>query len=114
MHTCRCGLPAVVQWQRRPTAAETAAIQAAAEARLAAAVAAGLPAPKESLPTAAESVVAVYACADHSLSPDDAALIHQSTCTGPGRDGRCNCVPEAPVPDSPTPDEPGPRLPPGW
>lgn len=114
MNVCRCGLPAVVQWRRRPTDAETAAIRAAEEARRATAARVGRTIPDVPLPTASDSAIAVYACADHALTPDSAALMHQAKCTGPGKTAACDCQPEpAPAPD-PDPGKPKKRLPPGW
>jgi hypothetical protein len=91
MITCKCGLPAVVQWKRRPTPAE----------------AKGAP--------DSGSYTPVYACADHALTPAAAALMHLATCTGPGKNAACDCTPEAPAPDFPDdPAKPKKRLPPGW
>jgi len=95
--TCTCGEPAVVQWRRRPTTAEADTLTNGADP--------------------ADSTIPVYGCADHALTPDLAALTHQATCSGPAKDGVCDCTPE-PLPvehEFPT-AEPAdaPRLPPGW
>lgn len=87
MITCKCGLPAVVQWKRRPLPDESAD---------------------------ADSFIAVYACADHALSPEAAALMHEAGCSGPVKGGACDCTPTQdgdPFTDSPAPERP---LPPGW
>lgn len=114
MIACKCGEPAVVQWKRRPAPdeAQQAAAQEATPADTPAAE--GLPSDKST-----DSYVPVYACADHALTADSAALMHESTCTGPGKARVCDCEPEAATPDFPTspgpvPGEPERRLPPGW
>jgi hypothetical protein len=66
------------------------------------------------LPTGEDDTRTVYACPDHAITIDGAALIHTSTCTAPNDTGMngCNCTPEpAPEPnDEPTPS----RLPTHW
>ncbi|MFE2323577.1 hypothetical protein ACFXD5_06585 [Streptomyces sp. NPDC059385] len=59
-----------------------------------------------------EDTVPVYGCADHALSPDAAALLHEAACTGPGKNGACSCTPT----DVGTPFEAESprRMPPGW
>lgn len=55
---------------------------------------------------------AVYSCAEHAVSLDLAALLHESTCTAPGT--ACNCTP-TPLATSPADEPPEPaQLPPGW
>lgn len=95
MSTCKCGQPAAVQWKRRLTAAEASSGGRGAVD-----------------PTA---YIPVYACADHALTPAAAALTHQATCTGPGKNSACDCTPEPAVQDYPDdPGKPKKRLPPGW
>lgn len=110
MSTCRCGEPAVVQWKRRPSAGELEHLQAMAEGQLEAVDRVD----EVPLPTVEDSFVAVYACADHAISADSAALVHQASCAGPGKGGACDCTPEQPIGDMfPDPESPS-RLPPGW
>jgi hypothetical protein len=95
-----CGTPAVVQWQRRPTDSELAALIALDNP--------GIP------PTATNTTVAVYACVGHSIAFELASLVHQSSCSAPDPVTLpdCNCTPEKPaVVDSPPEDSP---LPPDW
>lgn len=95
MITCKCGQPAVVQWKRRPLPEE-------ADRR-----SGGAPDPTAFIP--------VYACADHALTPTAAALTHQASCSGPGKNNACDCTPEPVAPDFPNdPAKPKRRLPPGW
>ncbi|MFJ7269436.1 hypothetical protein ACIQV3_22790 [Streptomyces sp. NPDC099050] len=65
-----------------------------------------------------DTTVAVYACADHALSPEAAAYVHESWCAGPGKDGDCSCPaptePEFPFIAPDDPKRPRKRLPPGW
>lgn len=113
MSTCRCGLPAVVQWQRRPTEAEIGPVAAVEEIRREAAAARNERVTEAPLPSVADSTIAVYACVDHAISPDLAARIHKATCSGLVKEAACDCTPE-PVDDVfPTPDS-QPDLPPGW
>ncbi|MFE3577836.1 hypothetical protein [Streptomyces vinaceus] len=114
MITCKCGQPAVVQWKRRPTDAELESTRTAESVRRARS------APDERiqapLPSAADTTVPVYACADHALTPALACLVHRSACSGPDKAGACDCTPEpAPVADFPEdPTKPKRRLPKGW
>ncbi|PJN00806.1 hypothetical protein CG740_23150 [Streptomyces sp. CB01201] len=108
----RCGAPPVVHWTRRLTDDEFAAFVALEQARrdLATALAdpQGPPPDFGPLPVESDNARSVYACIDHSISLDAAALVHAKTCTAPP----CNCTPEpAPQPE-PAPDPV--ELPPGW
>lgn len=54
------------------------------------------------MPDCADYTRAVYACGDHAIALDAAALIHQAECSGPDTPGLpdCDCTPEpAPEPD---------------
>lgn len=85
---CPCGARAVAQWRRRPTDSELAAIVAEEQARrLSAQTPTDAP-----LPTAAGTDVPVYGCEAHSLSPELASLMHQSSCAAPVPG--CDCTPE--------------------
>lgn len=102
-----CGNAAVVNWRRRPTDAEVAAIIAAEEARRAALFELrnkALPDPEFGpLPTGEGMTRTIYGCAQHAITLDAAARIHQSTCTAPDPDllPGCNCTPETPEPETP-------------
>jgi hypothetical protein len=62
-----------------------------------------------------DDTVPVYSCADHALSPEAAAFVHEAACGGPGKGGVCGCTPP-PVefPFSDAEEAPQRRLPPGW
>jgi hypothetical protein len=67
--------------------------------------------------TSPDDTVPVYACADHALSPEAAAFVHEAGCPGPGKGGTCPCTPpepEFPFTDEGQAAEPARRLPPGW
>ncbi|MFD7093404.1 hypothetical protein [Streptomyces xanthophaeus] len=55
----------------------------------------------------------VYACADHSLTPEAAAYAHRAECTGPGKGGACSCPAPSIKHPFPGPGN-GKRLPPRW
>lgn len=112
-----CASPAVVQWSRRPTAAELDAAVAAEEARRDQILLLADPeAPPQfgPLPTRADIAVTVYACARHAISPDLATRVHQDDCLGPASPAlpTCSCTPE-PLPE-PEPAPAAAELPPGW
>jgi hypothetical protein len=113
-----CGNPAVVQWSRRPTASELTALIYAEQARRDEVVLLAnpdLPAPAfGDLPTAADTVVAVYGCVQHAVSADLAPFVHQSVCTAPNPASlpKCDCAPEPLTQNAVTP--PAPDLPSGW
>jgi hypothetical protein len=93
-----CGSSALVQWVRRPTADELAAIpdnQGGATA------------------TAENTTVAVYACGSHAISQELAGLVHQAVCAGPTSTVLPNCT-CAPVPWPESDPEPTTGLPAGW
>lgn len=108
-----CGTNAVVQWQRRPSEAELADLVAVEQDRQ---TGLGLPAEQHRLPTADETVIAVFACAPHAIHMELAARIHAATCQAPHDDHLpdCDCEPE-PLPE---PDHAGiddmVTLPTGW
>lgn len=113
-----CGATAVVQWRRRPTAAELAAVVAVEEQRRADALAMAdpqQPAPTFGpLPTAADTVVALHACAAHGIPPAGASRVHQAACSAPAVAHGCDCSPE-PVPAGDLfAASPTPTLPTGW
>ncbi|MFJ6540506.1 hypothetical protein ACIQMP_07660 [Streptomyces sp. NPDC091385] len=87
-----CDEPAVVHWQRRPTATELAELHQVEEDRRAHARTLADPQQPDPvfppLPTPDDTTIAVYACARHAIPLEAAAHIHQSTCTG------CDCTPE--------------------
>jgi hypothetical protein len=94
-----CGSAALVQWVRRPSEAELAAIPAAQGGDSA---------------TAQNTTMAVYACGSHAIAADIAGLVHAATCSGPlsATLPNCDCTPE-PAPQQPA-EEPAPNLPAGW
>lgn len=116
-----CGAEAVVNWRRRPTAAEVAEIVAAEQDRRAALLTLADPqAPPPEfgpLPTGADMTRTLYACATHAITLEGAALIHQSKCTAPMNTAKlpgCNCTPEATVQTPPGESSPPSQLPDHW
>lgn len=94
-----CSNNAAVQWTRRPTETELAAVVAAEEQRREEILAVSDPMNPPSfppLPTADDTTVPVYACATHEISPELACLVHQSICTAPNPASLpgCDCTPE--------------------
>lgn len=112
-----CSSPALVQWSRRPTAAEFQAVLTTEQKRreMSALLAdPSLPTPDFGpLPDAKSMSVNVFACAAHAVSKDLASQVHGSTCTAPPA---CTCTPEvAPVVSSLNgSSDSAPQLPPGW
>lgn len=101
-HPCNaCGADAIVQWQRRPTQTELADLTATEQLRQ---TDLGLPPEEHRLPTAADTVIAVFACAGHAIDIDLATRVHASECRAPHEDHLpgCDCEPE-PLP-GPDPD----------
>lgn len=94
----------IVQWQRRPTADELAAVVTMEQSRRDQAVAAGA-SPTDDfgpLPTQQDTVIAVLSCGIHAITMDLASLVHASTCTAPNNANLpgCDCTPEpAPAPE---------------
>jgi hypothetical protein len=115
-----CGSAAVVQWAKRPTAAELASAASLVTERHAERVLLADPqlAPPVSpaLPTATDTTVPVYACVNHAITLDGASLIHASTCTAPNVANlpHCDCTPEPPIASVPSTPDPVAVLPPGW
>ncbi|RXS84233.1 hypothetical protein EST92_11790 [Streptomyces sp. TM32] len=115
-----CGEPAVVQWRRRLTDEEFAQVLEAEQERRDEATLLADPAQPPvfgPMPQPSDYTTAVYACADHGIGIDLAALVHRKTCTAPQTADlpECDCTPEPPPP----PDEElirtaAPRLPAGW
>ncbi|MDT0435616.1 MULTISPECIES: hypothetical protein [Streptomyces] len=116
-HGCgTCRRRAVVSWQRRPTDSELADVRGLEEKRRAEAVKLSQPAPDFGpLPTADDVLVAVYACAQHAISLEAAARIHQSGCTAPNEADLpdCDCTPKQ-LPTSPLEVAPLVELPDHW
>jgi hypothetical protein len=114
-----CGAAAVVQWRRRPTAAELAVLVALEEGRrdeLRALATPEQPPVFGPLPGAGDFTVAVYACGQHAIALEAAAQVHQAECNAPHEAHLpgCSCTPEP----LPTPDPPRESrqvtLPTGW
>jgi hypothetical protein len=100
-----CTATPLVQWQRRPTTDELAAIVTVEQSRRDAVLGAAdpqQPAPEfGALPTEADTLIAVFACGQHAIGQDLAALVHAADCTAPDPATLpgCNCTPEpAPAP----------------
>ncbi|MGV9427067.1 hypothetical protein ACWDO7_22625 [Streptomyces sp. NPDC003656] len=114
-----CAAPAVVHWQRHPTDDELAALHQVEEDRRAHARL--LADPQQDppvfppLPTAGDTLIAVYACGRHAITLEAAAHIHQSCCTAPNDADLpgCDCTPE-PLPTAPETEEPRIELPAHW
>lgn len=118
----RCGAcagPAVVQWQRRPTVEELAGLVAAEQARRAQALLLADRAKSAPsfgpLPAAADTVIAVFGCAEHAIHVEHAARVHEADCTAPRPDHlpTCDCEPE-PHPEPEPRGGPMVTLPTGW
>ncbi|MDH6123451.1 hypothetical protein [Kitasatospora sp. GP82] len=114
-----CGAPALVQWQRRPTDTELADVVAAEqELRTRAAQLADPERPVTfgPIPTAADTTLAVQACADHAINLDTAAKIHAADCPAPHPDHlpACGCQPEPHPEPEPHPGAQVVTLPTGW
>lgn len=113
-----CGETAVVHWLRRLTPDEVAQEQAIEQGRRDNVMLLAdpqLPAPTFGpLPDCADCVHTVWACGEHAIEADAAALVHQGDCTAPNADDLpgCGCTPE-PAPEQPPVPEPAP-LPAGW
>lgn len=115
-----CGVPAVVQWVRRPNGPELSTEVARVKERHAKHVELSdpqLPPPSAPvLPTAADTTMAIYACGDHAITASAASLIHASTCSAPNPTNlpACDCVQEQhPSPPIP-PQGKKSKLPPDW
>jgi hypothetical protein len=119
--TCQaCPADAVVHWNRRPNAAELATLLTAEGNRRAVVL---LQADPEQpppvfpdLPTVADFVVAVYACAAHGITLDLASRIHSAACSGTASVAlpQCDCTPEALPTAEADPAPVAPALPAGW
>lgn len=100
MVACKlCGQPAELQWQRRPTDAELADLDAQETAWRDLILANSDPANPPvfgPMPDATNTTMPVYACTTHAITGDLAALIHQASCTAPDMAylPSCNCTPE--------------------
>ncbi|SFF11681.1 hypothetical protein SAMN05216251_108229 [Actinacidiphila alni] len=107
-----CTGTVVVHWQRRLLPDEIAAQEAIEQDRRSTILTEAdpqLPAPEFPPMDFSDSTVIVHACAQHALSIDAAAVVHQATCAAPPA---CDCKPEpAPQPD-PLTDPPA--MPAGW
>jgi hypothetical protein len=108
-----------VQWQRRPTADEVAAVIAVEQARRDEALVNAdptRPAPVFGpLPTGEDTLIAVFGCGPHAINMDLAALVHAANCTAPNVANlpSCNCTPEPAPPPQPMHTEAQP-LPDHW
>lgn len=106
-----------VNWQRRLTDDELAVEIAAEKSRREQVLLLAdpqQPAPVfPPLPDGADFTRTIYACGDHAIHMDAAALIHQGSCTAPNLDHLpgCDCTPES-LPE-PSDEEPS-RLPDHW
>lgn len=113
-----CHGQAVVHWLRRPTDTELAAVAKVEQDRREQVILLAdpqLPAPVfPPLPTSDRTTITVYACAEHAISIEAAARIHQSSCTAPNDADLpgCDCTPERPAPEPA--DEPARPLPAHW
>lgn len=121
MPSCQaCTSDAVCHWGRRPTDAELSTLNAVESDRRAQIML--LADPEQPpvfppLPTAADMVMAVYACAGHGLTLDLAAHIHGAACTAPNPATvpNCDCTPEPlPTPDADDSATAATVLPDGW
>lgn len=101
-----CGAVPVVQWRRRPTAAELDVIVRAEQARRDKArllADPALPTPQFGpLPTAADVVISVYGCTKHHVTLAAAALVHSAACLAPDPAHLTNCCTPEPVASSPS------------
>jgi hypothetical protein len=114
-----CGDTAVVNWRRRLTGDELAEhVRLEQERREQALLLADkqLPSPVfPPLPDGSDDTRTVYACAEHAITMDDAALVHEARCTAPNEDGMrgCDCTAEAP-PEAASELPPALALPDHW
>lgn len=114
-----CGETALVNWRRRLTADELAEhVRLEQERRDQALLLADpqLPPPVfPPLPTGEDDTRTVYACGEHAITMDGAALIHEAACTAPNDTGMhgCDCTPE-PAPKLVAESEPVSSLPAHW
>jgi len=114
-----CGGPALVQWRRRPTDNELANLVAIEQARQAEALSLAdqsQPAPTFGpLPTAGDTTIAVFGCAEHAIHLEAAARVHAADCSAPHPDHvpDCDCEPE-PHPAPEPRGGPMVTLPTGW
>jgi hypothetical protein len=114
-----CGIPAVVNWTRRLTDDEMTALLAREQQmrdQILVAAPPDQPPNFGPLPTQADSTQIVFACAEHAIAMDRAALVHQNTCTAPNPANlpTCDCTPEPPPPPSDTPQVVKMGLPDHW
>lgn len=114
-----CTGDVAVQWSRRLTDGEFEAfLTAEREQREMAALLADpqKPAPEfVPLPTADDTVTAVFACPAHAIHIDDAARVHTADCQAPDPTAlpACGCTPE-PDPEPAPPAQATVTLPTGW
>lgn len=115
-----CEDQAVVHWLRRPTDDELAAIAATERDRRAEVLLLAdpqQPAPVfPPLPVADGMTVTVYACAEHAIGMEGAALVHASSCTAPNDADLpgCDCTPERLAPEPAEDRAPARPLPAHW
>ena len=102
-----CTNPPLVQWQRRPTAAELKPIVDAEQARrhqILTDADSQRPAPVfRSMPGQRDTTIAIFGCNTHAISMDLAARVHAPNCTAPDPAvlPGCNCTPEPLPPPEP-------------
>lgn len=108
----------VAQWRRRPTDGELDAHVALEETRREERLLLAdpqLPPPVfPPLPSAEDTVIAVFACARHAIDIDLASRVHAADCRAPHEEHLpvCDCEPE-PLPESESVEETV-TLPTGW
>lgn len=121
-----CGAPPIAQWSRRPTDAELAVLITTVEERLDSAFALADQQQQQQqqqptfgpLPSAEDTVIAMFGCGEHAIHRDHAARIHASDCSAPHPDHLpgCDCEPEPLPPREWMITSPGAMttLPTGW
>lgn len=121
-HCQACPSEAVVHWVRRPTAVELASAIASETSRrddITLLSDPDNPPTFSDMPSAPDTVMAVYACVAHSLTLELAAHIHASGCTAPNVATlpNCDCSPE-PLPSNDESESDGSSpdrvMPTGW
>lgn len=114
-----CTADVIVQWRRRLTDDEFGALLSAEQGRREMTRLLAdpqMPAPVFGpLPTADDTVTAVFACASHAIHIDEAARIHAAACQtpDPAALSACGCPPE-PDPASAPAGPAAVTLPTGW
>jgi hypothetical protein len=113
-HSTGCTEKPLVQWRRRLTpdelAVELAIEQGKRDAAFLLRDTQKPPPVVAPMPTGADYVRAVYACGQHAIGIDAAALVHQATCAGPNSTilPSCGCTPEPTPEPEPVVEQPLP------